>query len=167
MCKTCEHTNHRRKKRKKKLGEILQLIRNLILSFIVPIFAWHVPLVFLIFLKSSLVFPILLFLLFLCIDHWGRFLISPCYSLGLCIQMGISASPLDSLLFSTICKSSLDNHFAFLHFSCLGWSWSLPLVKCHKLPSIVLQALCLSDLIPWIYLSLPLYNHKGFALGHT
>ena len=27
--------------------------------------------------------------------------------------------------------------------------------------------LCLSDLIPWIYLSLPLYNHKGFDLGHT
>ena len=25
----------------------------------------------------------------------------------------------------------------------------------------------LSDLIPWIYLSLPLYNHKGFDLGHT
>ena len=32
MCKTCEHTNHRRKKRKKKLGEILQLIRNLIIK---------------------------------------------------------------------------------------------------------------------------------------
>ena len=24
----------------------------------------------------------------------------------------------------------------------------------------------LSDLIPWIYLSLPLYSHKGFDLGH-
>ena len=31
------------------------------LSFIEPIFAWNVPLVFLIFLKQSLVFPILLF----------------------------------------------------------------------------------------------------------
>ena len=31
------------------------------LSFIVPIFAWNVPLVSLIFLKRSLVFPILLF----------------------------------------------------------------------------------------------------------
>ena len=29
------------------------------------------------------------------------------------------------------------------------------------------QALYLSYLIPWIYLSLPLYNHKGFDLGHT
>ena len=33
----------------------------LLLSFIVPIFAWNVPLVSLIFLKRSLVFPILLF----------------------------------------------------------------------------------------------------------
>ena len=43
-----------------------------LLSFIVLIFAWNVPLVSLIFLKRSLVFPILLFPLFLCIDHWGR-----------------------------------------------------------------------------------------------
>ena len=42
-----------------------------------------------------------------------------------------------------------------------GWSWSLPPVQCHKPPSIVLQTLCLSDLIPWIYFLLPLYNHKG------
>ena len=44
------------------------------LSFFEPIFAWNVLFVSLIFLKRSLVFPILLhfFLLFLCIDHWGR-----------------------------------------------------------------------------------------------
>ena len=46
-----------------------------------------------------------------------------------------------------------------------GWSWSLPPVQCHKPLPIVLQTLCLSDLNPWIYLSLPLYNRKGFALG--
>ena len=40
-----------------------------------------------------------------------------------------------------------------------GWFWVLwP-------PSIVLQALSISDLIPSIYLSLLLYNHKGFDLG--
>ena len=33
--------------------------------------------------------------------------------------------------------------------------------------SIVLQELCLSDVTPWIYLSFPLYNHKGFNLEHT
>ena len=42
------------------------------LSFIEPIFAWNVPWVSLIFLKRSLVFLILFFPLFLCIDHWGR-----------------------------------------------------------------------------------------------
>ena len=41
------------------------------LSFIVPIFAWNVLLESLIFLKRCLVFPILFFPLFLCIDHWG------------------------------------------------------------------------------------------------
>ena len=42
----------------------------LFLSFIVPIFAWNVPLVFLVFLKTSPVFPILLFssIFFL---HWS------------------------------------------------------------------------------------------------
>ena len=42
------------------------------LSFIVPIVAWNVPLVTLIFLKRSLVFPILLLSSIFCIDHWGR-----------------------------------------------------------------------------------------------
>ena len=46
-----------------------------------------------------------------------------------------------------------------------GWSWTLPPLQCHEPLSIVLQALCLSDIVPWIYLSLTLYNHKGFELG--
>ena len=64
------------------------------LFFIVPVFAWNSPLVSLIFLKRSLVFPILLFSSISL--HWPLrkafffFLISPCYSLELCIQMGIS-----------------------------------------------------------------------------
>ena len=53
---------------------------TLFLSFIVSIFAWNVPLVSLIFLERSLVFPIL----------WEGFLISPCYSLERCIKMDIS-----------------------------------------------------------------------------
>ena len=44
----------------------------------------------------------------------------------------------------------------FISFS-WGLSWSLPPVQCHEPLSIVLQALCLSYLIPWIYLSLPLW----------
>ena len=39
--------------------------------------------------------------------------------------------------------------------------------SCTMSRTIVHQALCLSDLIPWIYLSLTLYNPKGFDLGHT
>ena len=51
------------------------------------------------------------------------FLISPCYSLELCIQMGICflfSFAFTSLLFSAICKASSDNHFTFLHFFFLG-----------------------------------------------
>ena len=52
------------------------------------------------------------------------FLISPCYSLKLCIQMGISLSfsPLlfASLLFTAICKATSDSHFAFLPFFFFG-----------------------------------------------
>ena len=48
-----------------------------------------------------------------------------------------------------------------------GWFWSPPPVQSYEPSSIVLQALCLPDLIPWIYSPPLLYNHKGFDLGHT
>ena len=55
-----------------------------------------------------------------------------------------------------------------------GWAWFLPPVQCHEhsvepwtTVSIGLQALCLSDLNPWIYSSLPLYNRKRSDLGHS
>ena len=54
-------------------------------------------------------------LAFLYTNNEEGFLISSCYSLELCIQMLISfLSPLlfASLLFTTICKASLDSHFA-------------------------------------------------------
>ena len=59
------------------------------LSFIKPIFARNVPLVSLIFLKRSLVFPTVLFSSIFALIAEEGFLISPCYSLELCIQMGI------------------------------------------------------------------------------
>ena len=96
------------------------------LSFIVPIFACKVPLVSLIFLKRSLVFPSLLFssiFFFLPLIAEEGFFISPCYSLELCIQMGTSllySFAFASLLFRAICKASLDNHFSFLAFLFLG-----------------------------------------------
>ena len=51
------------------------------------------------------------------------FLISPCYSLELCIQMvyiSFFPLPFTSLLFKAICKAFSDSHFAFLHFFFLG-----------------------------------------------
>ena len=60
------------------------------------------------------------FLYFFALITEEVFLISPFYSLELCIQMGIYLSfsllPLASLLFSAICKASPDKHLAFFHF---------------------------------------------------
>ena len=64
-----------------------------------------------------------IFLCFIALITEEGFLISPCYSLELCIQMLISfLSPLlfTSLLFTAICKASSDSYFAFLHFFFLG-----------------------------------------------
>ena len=134
-----------------------------------PTFAWNVPLVSLIFLKRSLVFPIRLFssislhwslrkaylsLLFVGTLHSNRtiFPFLLCLSLLFFSQLFVRL-PQTTIL--TFCIS-----FSW------WWSWSLPPVQCHEPPSTVLQALFLSDLIRWIYLPLPLYNRKGFDLGH-
>ena len=118
---------------------------------------------------SSLSYSIFSLYFFALITEEG-FLISPCSSLELCIQMGISflfsiAFPFS--YFTAICKASSDNHLPFCISFSRGWTWSLPPVQCHEPLSIVLQALCLSHLIPWIYFSLSLYDHKRFYLGHT
>ena len=90
------------------------------LSFTVPIFAWNITMIFLIFLKWSLVFPILLFSsIFL---HWS--LRKAFFSLLAILWKSafdwvyLSFFPLFyiSLLFKAICKTSSDSHFAFLHF---------------------------------------------------
>ena len=111
------------------------------------------------------------FLYFFALIPEEGFLISPCYYLELCIQMGISFCfclfvcflPLASLLFSTICKASSDNPFSFCIFFSWSLSWSLSPLQCHELSRIHSSSSTLSDLIPWIYLSLPLYNRKGLS----
>ena len=93
------------------------------------------------------------FLYFFALIIWEGFLISPCYSLKLSIQMDIYFLFSFAFHFSSFlsyCKASSDKHFAFLHFFFLDWFWSRPHVQCYKPPSIILQALCLSDIIPWI-----------------
>ena len=108
------------------------------------------------------------FLYFFALITEKGFLISPCYPLELSIQMGISfLSPLffTSLLFTAICKASSDSHFAFLHFFFLRMVL-IPVFCIMSRTSVHSSSGTLSDLIPWIYLSLPLYNNKGFDLGH-
>jgi len=140
------------------------------LSSLLLLVPWHfcpllclswcsVPLVSPIFLKRSLVFSILLLSSISLHCSYKKTFLSllailwiPAFSLGYC-----SLSPLlFTYLFSAVCKAPSDNHFDFLHFFFLG----LVLVTTYfyEPASIVLQALCLPDLIPWIYLSPSLYN---------
>ena len=99
-------------------------VRPYHLSFIVPIFAWNIPLLSLIFLKRSLVFPILLFSSISL--HWslGKTFLSLLAILWNSafkwVYLSFFPLPLASLLFSVICKSSSDNYFAFLHLFFLG-----------------------------------------------
>ena len=84
------------------------------LSFIIPIFAWNAPLVSLIFLKRSLVFPIPLFssislhrslrkaFLSLLAILWN--------SAFKWVYLSFSPLPFPSLLFSALFKVSSDNH---------------------------------------------------------
>ena len=143
------------------------------LSFIEPIFAWMFPwyVPFLIFLKRSLLFPILLFSSISL--HWSLrqaflSLLSALWNFAFSwVYLSLSPLPFTSLPLSAICKTTSDNHFAFLHF----FSFGMVLVSafCTLLQTSIhsSQALSLPDLIPWIYLSPPLYNLKGFDLGHT
>ena len=90
------------------------------LSFVEPIFAWNVPLVSLIFLKISLVFPILLFSSISL--HWSlrkaflSLLAIPWKSAFKWEYLSYFPLFFVSLLFTGICKDFSDNHFVFLHF---------------------------------------------------
>ena len=74
----------------------------------------------------------------------------------------LSLSPLlfTSLLFSAICKTFSDNHFAFCISFSWGWFRSAHPIQCDEPLTIVLQALCLPDLVPRIYTILQLYKKK-------
>ena len=139
-------------------------------SLFVPMFAWNISLASLVFLKRSLVFPILSFssISLYCLLKKAFFL-SPCYSLKLCIQMGISflfsfAFHVSFLL--SYLLSLLRKPFCLLHFFFFGMV--LITTFCTMLWTSVLSSSgSLSDLILCVYLSLPLYNRKGFDLDHT
>ena len=82
------------------------------------------------------------------------------------VYLFFSPLPLACLLFSAICKAFSDSHFAFLHFFFLGMVLITALCTVSS-TSVHSSPVTLSDLIPGIYLSFPLYNFKGFDLGHT
>ena len=90
------------------------------LFFIVSNFDWNVPLVSLIFLKKSLVFPILLFSsISLYWSHRKTFLplLAILWNSAFrWVKRKVPLLLLTSFFSSAICKASLDNHFAFLHF---------------------------------------------------
>ena len=106
----------------------------------------------------------IVFLYFFALIPEEDFLISPCHSFELWIQMNISFLLFFAFhYFSFLSYYVSPSFFLFLICFSWGWFWSLSPVQCFEPPSIILQALCLADLIPWIYLSLPLYNHKWFV----
>ena len=98
----------------------------LFLDFFVLIFAWNGISNFLKEI-SSLSHSIVFLYFFAQITEEG-FLISPCYSLDLCIQIGdifFSTLPLPSFIFSAIHKASSDSRYVFLHFFFL-WMVLIP-----------------------------------------
>ena len=111
----------------------------------------YTVLCYLIFLKKSLVFPILLFSsIFL---HW---LLRKAFLSLLAILWNsaftweyLSFSPLHftSLHFTAICKASSDNHFAFLHFFSMGMVL-IPVFCTMSRTSIHSSSGSLSDLAP-------------------
>ena len=93
------------------------------------------------------------FLYFFTVITEEGFLISPHYSLELCIQMGISflfSFVFHFSSFTAICKASSDRHFAFLHFFFLGMVL-IPASCTMSWTFIHSSSGTLSDLIPWIY----------------
>ena len=94
----------------------------------------------------------IVFLYFFAVITEEGFLISPCYSLELCIQVGIPFLFSFAFHFSSflaICKASSNNHFSFLHFFFL--EMFLITASCTmSWTSVHSSSSTLSDLIPWI-----------------
>jgi len=90
------------------------------LSFIEPIFAWNAPLLSLILLKRSLGYLILLFSsisLHLSLRKIFLYLLTILWNSEFkWVYLSIFILPFLSFLFTAICKASLDNHCALLHF---------------------------------------------------
>ena len=131
-----------------------------------PILTFNVPLISPIFLKKFLVFPILLFFsisLHSSLKKAFLPLLAIFWNSAFCwVYLSLYPLPFTSLLSSAVCKASLDNHFAFLHFFFFG-------IILVTISYTMLQASIHSSsysLSTRSNLSPPLYNYKGFYLGH-
>ena len=140
------------------------------LSFIMPIHSRNIPLISTIILKRSLVFPSYCFPLSLFNVH----LRGPSY---LSLLFSRSFHSVGYIFPFIPCLSHLSFPQLFVKSpqtttlsSCisfsLGWFWPLYPIQCYEPLSLVLQALCLLDLISWIYSSPLLYYHKVSYLGN-
>ena len=127
------------------------------LFFIVPFFSWNVSSVANFLEEISSLSHSIVFLYL----HWS--LRKALLSL---LALLWNSSPLSfaSLLFAAICKASSEKHVSFLHFFFLGMVLILASYIMSQI-SIHSSSGTLSDLIIWIYFSLPVYNCKVFDLG--
>ena len=133
------------------------------LSFVEPTFAWNVPLVFLIYLKRSLVFLIVSFS-FISL-HWS---LRKTFLSLLAIFGTLHSNEYNfsfHLCFSLLFFSQLFVRFpqtAILLFCISFFSDDIdPYLLYNVINIVVHQALCLSGIIPWIYFSLPLCNERN------
>ena len=81
-----------------------------------------------------------------------------------CLYLSFPPLFFASLLFSAICKTFSDSHFAFLHFFSMGMVL-IPVSCTMSQTSVHSSSGTLSDLVSYICFSFPLYNHKAFGLG--
>ena len=120
-------------------------------SFFVPIL--HEMFLYPVLLKRSLVFPILLFSLYFHCSFKKAFSLALLFSVTL-HSVGYTFPFLPCLSFLIFPQLSIIPPQTTTLPSCIsfswGWFWSLSPV-CYKPPSIIIQTLCLQDLIPWIY----------------
>ena len=92
------------------------------------------------------------FLYFLVLITEEGFLISPCYSLEHCIQIGVSfcfSLPFASSFFSYLIKPSQETILPSCISFSRGWFWSLPPIQCYKPKS----EFCNKELVIWVRVS--------------
>ena len=136
-----------------------------ILSFIVLIFAWNIPLASLIFLKRLLVFPILLFSSVSL--HWSlrkaflSLLAILWNSVFRCLFLSFPSLHLASLL--SYLQGLLRHLFCFLHFFPLGMVL-IPVSSTMSRTSVHSSSGTLSDLGPYIYF-FALIAEEGFLIS--